>query len=324
MPPKNSDNDDTNIRNPKLILRTYQPGDREAVNAVFTSTSYALVLEGIRAKLWAPMTWILWLFGYTGLMTVVPSTLLGPGPRPESWTEYFLKLFISAAWAAIGFAILFLKTERYDLRDMVEEGRENDLSDPEVYYLNYEINEEGERVRKPASEQLPSHFWVLSVDGQVIGMAGLAMYEERVLSKRKPLGTPMQELCASIYRKYGLSVPRFCQPKMSYRVFAEATGNKLAVLQRLAIENDYQSCGLSTLLINRVMTFANENGIEEVLATTNEMTMAAEQVLIKRHGFKQVEKEKTLMGNYQALLTCNVKKWMEEHGEQTKSYIKKV
>ncbi|KAI9274574.1 hypothetical protein BDA99DRAFT_545545 [Phascolomyces articulosus] len=315
---------ETNIRNPKLILRTYQPSDRDAVNALFTSTSYALVLEGIRAKLWAPMTWILWLFGYTGLMVCIPYVLLGPGPRPESWTEYFLKLFISAAWAAIGFIILFMKTEHYDMRDMVEEGRENDLADPEVYYLNYEINEEGERVRKPASEHLPSHFWVLLVDGQVVGMAGLGVYEDKIISKRKPMGTPLQELCAFLFRKCGLSVPKFCQPKLSYSVFAEATGNKLAVLQRLAIDNDYQSCGLSTLLMNRVMSYASEHGIEEVLATTNEMNMAAEQVLTKRHGFKQVAKEKSWMGDYHALLTCDVKKWMEEHGDQTKSYIKRV
>ena len=315
---------ESNLRNPKLILRTYQPSDREAVNALFTSTSYALVLEGVRAKLWAPMTWIIWFIGYTGLMIMVPRILLGPGPRPESWTEYFLSLFISASWAAIGFAILFMKTEHVDMREMVEEGRQNDLSDPEVYYLNYEINEEGERVKKPASEQLPAHLWVLLLDGQIAGMAALACYDERIISKRKPMGTPIQELIALLCRKFRLPVPKFCQPKLSYSVFAEATGNKLAVLQRLAIDNEYQSCGLSTLLLNRVMTYASEHGIEEILATTTEMNMAAEQILTKRHGFKQVEKEKSWLGNYHALLSCDVKEWMGEHGDQTKTYIKRV
>ncbi|KAI8140717.1 hypothetical protein BJV82DRAFT_519783 [Fennellomyces sp. T-0311] len=315
---------ETDIRNPKLTLRTYQPEDLQAVNALFSSTTYALVLEGVRAKLWAPMTWILWFAGYTGLMILIPNTIFGWDDRENTWPEYFLRLFISAAWAAIGFMMVFLKTERYDVREMIEEGRENDLSDPEVYYLNYEQDQDGKRVRKPASEQLPSHFWVLLVDGQICGMAALAMNSERVMSKRAPLGTPLQEVGAFICRRLGLPVFSFLKPKLSYKVFGEETGDKLAVLQRLAIDNDYQNCGLSTLLINRVMSWASEHGIEEVLATTTEVNMAAEQILTKRHDFKIIEKEKTWLGNYHALLVCNVKEWMEKHNDQAKKFYKRV
>lgn len=304
-----------NLRHPKIILRSYQDKDKDAVNDLFATTYYGLVLEGVRSKLWAPMTWVIWLGGYSALMTVVPTMVFGPvaAAKNEFWSVFLLKLAISAVWAAFGFAFLFIKTVRWDAMERVEEAKANDLSDPARYYFDTNL----------------SHFWVLEVDQVLSGMVALAFYEKRFLNKRPDQGKPWQQIGAAVCRRlFGeRRVPAVFRPRPSPRprVFAEPTEPKTAILDRLAIDHDYQNCGLSTLLINRAMLWAHEKGIEKVYATTNEMQIQAEQVLTRRHGFKMLRKDKIgALGKYEALLVADVKEWMDTHGKDTKSLYKRV
>ncbi|KAI9322890.1 hypothetical protein BX666DRAFT_1849231 [Dichotomocladium elegans] len=277
----------TSLQNPKLILRTYQAGDKDDVNALFASTYYSLVAEGVRAKLRAPVTWILWLGGYLFFQTVLPNLLFGH-QRENSWPEYFLKMGLTLGWVAVVFIAFFIKTERYELVDRIMEARENDLSDIDGYYLHQKKND---NVASPPTATPASHFWVLVLDGHLTGMVGLVSHNQTLYDKRTPT-----------------------------RTFAEPTPPKTAVLQRLAIENGYHECGLSTLLVDRAMTWANEHGIETVVAYTNEMQRHAQKILVERHGFKIEKMNKGWFG-YETKLVCSVEQWMAKHGESSKGLL---
>lgn len=315
---------DDDLKKPKIILRTYQAKDHDDVNALFMSVYYGLIPEGIRAKLWAPFTWIVWLGVYSALMMVVPTMLFEPEEINNSWPAFFLKLGISSLWAMIGFTFLFLQTERFQVVEEIAEAQQNDLSDPEVYYLNWS-KEDGKAVRKPESEQVPSHFWVLTVDNAVCGFIGLAHYEDRVMNRRSNPGNSFQQVGSSFCRNAGLPVPSIFKPSSNIRVFAEASEPKTAVLRRLVIDNGYQNCGLSTLMISRALVWADEHGIEKVYAQVNELELAAEQVLTKRHGFKVLKKERTgLLGGKQLTLVCDVKEWVKKNSDMKKSFYKPI
>lgn len=319
-----SSNNSDDLKKPKIILRTYQEQDHESVNSLFTSVYYGLVPEGIRAKLWAPFTWIVWLGVYSALMMVVPTMFFELEEIETSWPAFFLKLGISSLWAMIGFTFLFLQTERFQVVEEIAEAQQNDLSDPQVYYLNW-TKEGGKAVRKPESEQTPSHFWVLTVDSVVSGFVGLAHYDDRVMNRRSNPGNSFQQVASSFCRNAGLPIASIFKPSSDIRVFAEQSEPKTAVLRRLVIDNDYQNCGLSTLMISRALVWADEHGIEKVYAQTSELELAAEQILTKRHGFKLVKTERTgLLGGKRLTLVCYVKDWIKNNSDMKKSFYKPV
>ncbi|KAG0169385.1 hypothetical protein DFQ28_003695 [Apophysomyces sp. BC1034] len=339
---------------PKLVLRTYQASDYNYVDYLYYSTYFALVPEGVRRKLWSPLTWAIWFGVYSYLLLIVPVLL--SGMNVPSWAPLALKVFFTFAWAAVWFAALFAATDRFEIVDKVECARQNDLSDPEVYYLNWikrEVivdDEESEqeksnskkrvtfdkdakpavevvRERKPESEQTPSHFWVLAMEGTPCAMLGLACNREDIEDKRETLPAPWKRLGAAIFRRYHLTVPNIfkASPTAKRDIFAKAHEPNTATLQRLAVKYEFQSCGLSTLLINRAINWAADHGIERVYATTDEMMMQAENVLQLRHGFKKVEKKRTgWFGQYEATWYCDVQEWKEKNNDKTKPQFKKV
>lgn len=308
MPPKKKDQDNT-----KIILRTYEASDLEAVRALHTTTCYyGLVPEGIRAKLWSPITWLIWFCGYTLLLMTIPALVLGDPDATldkERWSPFILKMVLSALWAAIGFSLVYIKTERVDVARQVDDALANDLSNPEEYYLPWMTDENGVKVPRP--QEVPAHFWVLTVNGVVCGMLGMIAYADRVRDKRDTaqLKLPWWK------RVLGGSKPD--------AYFAEPTEPKTAILQRWAIAYEYQTLGLSSLMLERAMKWAKENDIDYVFAGTNETHMAAEQILTRRHGFQMVNKRRNMFGHV-ATLVCNVQTWIEEYGSKSKGVYKKV
>ena len=121
--------------NPKLCIRTYRPTDREHVDYLFYSTYFALVPEGVKRKLMSPTVWILWVGVYAYLLAIVPVLL--HGMNMPSWVDIVLRIFFTISWALVGFSALFFYTDRFETVDRIEAIRRNDLSDPEIYYLNY-------------------------------------------------------------------------------------------------------------------------------------------------------------------------------------------
>lgn len=303
--------DKASLRDPKLILRSYNSEDFQRVQELFIGTYYGLVSEGIRAKLRTPWTWLVWILGYFFFQTVVPTLVFGQ-ERENSWPEYFLKLFLTFWWVATAFIVFFIMTAKYELVDRVNEAQANDMSDPATYYLNYTTTADNKLVQKPAAEQSPSHFWVLSIDNALAGIVGLAVYNKVVKEtrnkderKRKAWWTVDADLANA-----------------KDDIFAEPTPPKTAILQRLAITPDYQNCGLANLLINRAMFWAQEHGIEKVVAYTNEMQRTAEKVLMERHGFKLEHTNKKWL-SYQKKLVCDVQAWIDKYGEESKGLYEK-
>ncbi|KAF1801539.1 hypothetical protein V8B55DRAFT_1471694 [Mucor lusitanicus] len=346
-----TDTDALNTQTPRLILRTYKASDHDQIDHLFYSTYFTLVPEGVKCKLKSPLFWVLWIAFYSYLLNIVPVLLAGM--NFPSWSSTALKIFFTFAWSVVSFAGVFVVTDRFEVVDKVEQARQNDLSDPEVYYLNWtkeevQVDEDEDdksgkkrvtfdkdakpatelvRKQKPVEEQAPSHFWVLTLDNRPCGMVGLAHYKSQLKSNR-PLQPPAWKLlAAAALARYRLPVPeslKDLQAKMPTPVFAEPHAPNTATLQRLAIKTDYQDCNLSTLLIDRAMSWADEKGIETVEAKTNELETKAARILSTRHGFKLVKTEKKgWFGQHEKTWACNVKEWMAAHEEGAKTYKKK-
>ncbi|KAI9499442.1 acyl-CoA N-acyltransferase [Zychaea mexicana] len=320
----------TTTNDPKLCIRTYRPTDREYVDYLFYSTYFALVPEGVKRKLMSPTTWIIWIAVYAYLLAIVPVLL--HGMNMPSWTGIALRIFFTVSWALVGFSALFFLTDRFETVDQVETVRLNDLSDPEIYYLNYNKYEQIKRVTfdkdtKPATElvrellpedeRTPGHFWVLEVDGAPCGIVGLACYKKPVMDARPIMGPSWQRLGRWVCERYHLSTPSLLVAKESKpRVFAEPSPPHTATLQRMAVKYQFQGCGLGTVLINRAMVWANDHDIHTVNAVTNELQGTAAQFL-QKHGFRKVKKVSSgWFGQYEAHWSCNVKTWMDAQQQQ--------
>ncbi|KAI9357409.1 hypothetical protein BD770DRAFT_388661 [Pilaira anomala] len=347
-------NQEAKTDTPRLVLRTYRASDHDYVDHLFYSTYFTLVPEGVKCKLKSPLFWVIWIGFYSYLLAIVPVLLAGLSV--PSWTSTVLKVFLTIAWTLVSFAGVFVVTDRFEVVDKVENVRQNDLSDPEVYYLNWtkeevEVKEDGDensklnegkkrvtfdkdakpatelvRSQKPLSEQAPSHFWVLTLDGKPCGMIGLAHYDQQILS-RKPAQPPALKLmAAALFKRYGLTVPEAfsnLQDKMSPVVFAQPQQPNVATLQRLTVKSEYQGCGLATLLIDRAMSWANEKGLERVEAKTNELETKAANILRTKHGFKLIKKErKGWFGQYEKTWSCDVKEWLATHEAAANTYKK--
>jgi N-acetylglutamate synthase-like GNAT family acetyltransferase len=336
---------------PRLVLRTYKASDHEQIDHLYYSTYFTLVPEGVKCKLKSPVFWVGWIAFYSYLLAIVP--ILLSGMDFPSWASAALKIFLTFAWSVVSFAGVFVITDRFEVVEKVEQARQNDLSDPEVYYLNWtkeevEINDDTSatksdkkrvtfdkdakpatelvRTQKPIQEQTPSHFWVLSLDNRSCGIIGLAHYDEKILSNRLAQPPAWKLLMAAALKRYHLPVPASLsnlQAKLPVPVFSEAHEPKVATLRRLTVKTEYQNCGLSTLLIDRAMSFANEKGLERVEAVTNELETKAADILKKHHGFKLVKKDKKgWFGQYEKTWSCDVKEWMTAHQESAKTYQK--
>lgn len=327
---------------PKLCLRTYRPTDRDHVDFLFYSTYFALVPQGVKRKLAAPMTWVIGIGVYAYLLAIVPILLEGMGL--PAWSGIVLRVFFTIAWILVGFAALFLYTDRFEMVERVEAARQNDMLDPEVSYLNYikyekvvsdeeDDNDDGdaasssdkkkkrvtfdkdtkpatELVREKKKDRTPSHFWVLEVDGVPCGMVALQCLKEHVMDQRPTPGPGWQRIISLLWNRYGRPNPF---QELPPRVYQEPNPLNHATLTRLAVKYELQNCGLSTVMITRAMEWADEHGIQTVNAVTNECQTTAADILKERHNFKLVKKVTTgWFGQYDKYWECNVKDWKEQ------------
>ncbi|KAI9308430.1 hypothetical protein BJ944DRAFT_156254 [Cunninghamella echinulata] len=295
-----------------LTLRSYKPSDFEQVHFIFYSTYFALVPEGVKQKIKTPLFWIGWLLVYFYLLSIVPVVLSGM-PVP-SWAAFALQIFFTFAWIAVSFAGVFVLTDRFDAVEYIEQARQNDLQDPEITYMNY-IKEEH---IVSDDKETKSHFWVLQMDNQLCGMIGLAQYQEIQYDQRPPLPPGWKKIGQLLCERYNFSIPSFLQFDTAQNensiILAQPHAPHTASLQRLAVKQEYHGCGLSTLLINRALTWAYEQGITQVFAVTNEMQSTAAKILQQQHQFTMVKKEKkNWFGNYEITWVCHVQQWYDTH-----------
>jgi N-acetylglutamate synthase-like GNAT family acetyltransferase len=308
---------------PKVVLRTYRETDQEQVDYLFCSTCVPLVYESIRRKLWAPATWLVWFAVYSGLLYCIQ--LILSYFQFSEWLITAAKVLATFSWAMVGFSAIFIISDRVDLTSYIEEARTNDLFDPDLYYLNYAVQGETKE-RKPTDQQEPSHFWVLTVDDEVCGMIGLICNEQEIKDRRSSFPVPWKQFTTAVLELLRLPVPTWMEKRrQGERQFMDKHVPRTATITRWAIRSDLQACGLSTLLLNRAMTWANEHGINRVYAHVNSYHMAAEQILEKRHGFVTMYKyNRNLFGKYTKVLGCRVQEWMTTNGEKTRASFKKL
>lgn len=313
---------------PKVVLRTYQASDHDQVEYLFRSSTVPLVYESIRSKLWSPITWLVWFGVYTMLLLIVPKGVDYLVGGLTGWSDTIVRMLTTFWWAVVAFATIFIISDRVELQNRVDEALENDLKDPELYYLNYTLDKDGKKVRKAEEDQVPSHFWVLTLDDEVCGMIGLSCNENDVPDQRTILPVPWKQFTVAVLELLRLPVPAILERGVvndKKALFAHKQIPKTATITRWGVRGELQTCGFSTLLINRAMTWANEHGINRVYAMTDECCMAAEQILVRRHKFVIMKRYKlTHFGQYRKLFACRVAEWMETNGDKTrKVFLKK-
>ncbi|KAG2196713.1 hypothetical protein INT47_009623 [Mucor saturninus] len=312
---------------PKVVLRTYQASDHEEVEYLFRSSSAPLVFESMRSKIWSPATWFIWFGVYTILLLVLPKTVSTRIVELSGWYDTLFRAFITFCWAVVSVIILFVTSDRIELQNYIDEALANDLKDPELYYLNYTLDSDGNKVRKAPEEHMPSHFWVLTLDDEICGMVGLSSNAEDVLDQRTMLPVPWKQFTCAILELLHLPVPAMLeQGRVNDKeiIFANKQVPRTATITRLYVRTDAQTCGFSTLLVNRAMAFAEEHGVNRVYAMVDERNMAAEQILTRRHNFIIMKKHRlNSFGKFRYLYACRVHEWMENNGDKIRKVFKK-
>ncbi|CAO3596940.1 unnamed protein product [Absidia cylindrospora] len=301
----------SNSSTPKLMLRTYRPTDFEAVRQLYIETLFALVPEGVRRKLWSVMTWVIWFVVYTLLLKTVPKHVVQPlfpslDIENSNWIPV-LKVVLTFGWAVAGFAAMFIVTERFEITEKVQQGLLNDSNDPEFATTKMATND-GDAT--DVDDHIPGHFWVLLANDEVCGMMGLAPASKQPLVDSRPQVLPIwKQVVQSIGRCFFISLFESSSTSSSNRpVITPSQPQHTATIVRWAVANEYQQC---------------ENGLTDVYATTNEVEMAAEQILEKRHGFHLVKKHKIgWFGRYECTWVCHVDDWIEQNKNHVNSKFK--
>jgi hypothetical protein len=309
-------------KKPKVIIRTYQASDLEAVQRLHSIATTELIPESIRSKLWSPWTWVVWFTVYSIVLIIIPRLV---AVHVDEWVMNIIKVFLSFLWAAIGFAIIIIVSQRVETIDRIEEANANDLADPELFYLNYQYNKNGEKERKPQNEQVPSYFWVLTIDDEVCGMVGLTSNKNDIQDQRKESLVGWKCLLASFFEMLHIPLQlNTYNTKGSKSVFIRKQIPNTATVTRWTVHPELLNHGFSTLLMNRLLTWSNEHGIDRVYADTNECCMAAEQIMERRHGFTLMKRTNVgLFGQYKKLFVSNVPEWISVYGEKSRAAFKK-
>ncbi|CAO3661142.1 unnamed protein product [Umbelopsis vinacea] len=333
-------------KEPEIAMRPYfEDSDKKFVQYLFYSTYLNLVTTGVKIRLLSPIIPIIWLLISIFAYIEIPKALLVLDLSP--WLMIGIKGFLIVGCVAFGVAGVLWYVDKMVVSERVERGFANDMGDIEQYYLGWDKEEhivDGEQTvqKVRSSEQNFSNFWVLTINGDIIGCVGMMQNKAPVMDKHyaqrsKPVPTPevlasnpdiqnaswarlanalatvddfvhigivrLHNTLSDVYRKI---IPA---PK-SVVLFNPHKENE-ATLQRLAIKTEYQDHGLSTILIKRVILWAHSHKIEHLFATTDELQNKMADILSKRHGFQKVSVKKTGFYSYETLWKLDVKEWAE-------------
>lgn len=91
-----------------------------------------------------------------------------------------------------------------------------------------------------------------------------------------------------------------------------------ASVRRLAVKLDCQQHGLSTVLLKRVAFWAHAHQIEYLYAECDELQTNVPDILVKRHGYKLMEKKKQGLFGEKSTFRLDVKLWMSQELERRK------
>lgn len=333
---------------PQVAMRPYfDDTDKKYVQYLFFSSYLNLVTLGVKIRLRSPIVLASWfiisVMAYIELPKAVDALNLGP------WARIGIRGFLVIACFAFGIAGLLWYVDKMVVSPRVERGFTNDMGDIEKYYLGWIKEEQAvdgethvQRVR--VDETNSSNFWVLTVDGNIVGCAGLhhnqSDIKDNYLGHRpKPTENLQSDpavqnaawaklsfVLATIDDFVRLSIIRFHNalldvyervvPSTASAVIFKAHKENEATLQRLAIKTEFQDHGLSTVLVKRVILWAHSHKIEHLFATTDELQVKMAEILSKRHGFKQVSTKKTGFFSHETLWELDVKDWAEKFTQE--------
>ncbi|OZJ03981.1 hypothetical protein BZG36_04047, partial [Bifiguratus adelaidae] len=261
---------------PEVRLRAYREGDLKQVQYIFVSTYFNLVPYGVKYRSMLPVYWILLIAFFIHVQSFVPG-LLAFYDIPI-WFDMWLRGFIGVAIFAMAAAAIFFYEDRIVTTAKVESALQNDMKDPEEYYLGFEkrqgpaenVKEDNAssknviKTRKDPSELSHSMFWVLTVSDLQVGIIGIDQHKKDLYDTRNPT-----------------------------RLIEPAHADNEATVKRWAVRLEYQNYGLSTLLMNRAIWYCNENGIDYLYAETDEVQELAAELLQKKYDFVEVHVEDT-------------------------------
>ncbi|GAB5591154.1 hypothetical protein Unana1_06054 [Umbelopsis nana] len=338
-------------KDPEIAMRPYfDDSDKKFVQYLYYSTYLNLVTIGVKMRLLSPYVPMLWLAISTFAYFEITNALLALNFAP--WMLMGIKVFLVIGCIAFGLAGVLWYVDKMVVSERVERGFANDMGDIEQYYLGWDKEEhtvDGERTVKKVRSSEPnfSNFWVLTINGDVIGCVGMLQNQIPIMdkfiaqrTKRMPppevLKTnPEIQNAAWARLSYVLATVddfvrtwivrihntltdmyRLVVPVPKPEVYIDAHKKNEATLQRLAIKTEYQDHGLSTILVKRVILWAHSHGIEHLFATTDELQVKMADILSKRHGFQQVSVKKTGFYSRETLWKLDVKKWAEEFSKE--------
>ncbi|KAH8556784.1 hypothetical protein BGW37DRAFT_417606 [Umbelopsis sp. PMI_123] len=314
-------------KEPQVAIRTYsQPFDQKFVQYVFYSTYLDLVPAGIWTRLKSPLIIIIWLAISAFAFIEIPKAL--QHLELSGGFMISIKCFLVVASIAFGLVAVIWYVDKMVVSERIEHGLVNDMGDIQQYYLGFDTDD--------------SHFWVLTVDDNIVGCVGLnhcqvpvmdKYYEQAIRSARTPEpAQPLEgqpsflakasyllvkaddfiSLCVVRGHNSLVSLYRMIVPIPDKTVLYKAHKKNEATLQRLAVKSEYQGHGLSSILIKRAILWAHQHKIEYLFATTDELQKNMATILSTVHGFQKVEEKKTGYYSRDTIWRLDVNEWIEK------------
>ncbi|KAI9308260.1 hypothetical protein BJ944DRAFT_156553 [Cunninghamella echinulata] len=172
-----SNNNDNKKKEIDIQMRPYfEDRDRKYVQYLFYSTYLNLVPRGVKLRLvsFPPILIIIWLCLFASLIQISIKLI-----HPLQWPTAVLIIYYSAlVFASVGLGLMAVLwyVDKYDVSVRVLEGLDNDLGDIEAFYREQKVNDQSSK----------GQFWVLTVNGDIVGCIGVDQHTKPVYKKMDP------------------------------------------------------------------------------------------------------------------------------------------
>ncbi|CEP13139.1 hypothetical protein [Parasitella parasitica] len=317
--------------------------DKKYVHYLFYSTYFNLVPRAVRIRIQSPAVLAIWIAIYAYLITVIPSMVGKLG-----WSKNLLigvQILVTLIVFGGGLIGLLWYTDKFDITNRVVEGIENDLKEPDVYYRGtaedvrkgnfwvLTLNDEivgcigMDHTPQPVIDKSVKHTSYVraserprAVDSPEIHQAQwkkTAMILARADDVIRLTLVGVFDIARDLYFKLKGISPTDIDGKNSAKekiLFAAHKPNEASV-RRLAIKLECQNHGLSTALLKRVAFWAHAHQIEYLYADVDELQAKLGDILVKRHGYVLVSKEKKGFFKTKSTYKLDVKLWMSKEME---------
>ncbi|KAI8968504.1 hypothetical protein BDF20DRAFT_908146 [Mycotypha africana] len=324
--------------NVDIALRPYfAETDKKYVHYLFYSTYYNLVPQAVRIRAQSPYILIPWISLYAIMMKVIPTELSKLGfPSSLLIGTCILITIVVFIGGVIG---LSWYTDKFDITNRVIEGIENDLKEPDIYY------------RGTVEAPRKGNFWVLTLNNEIVGCIGMdqrpaPFFDRSSLNKaymtasQHPRDAPevqqakwkwiatfmiklddmirltivglIETVRNAIMRLKGSAKNT---TKYKPRILYGAHKPNEASVRRLAVKLECQDNGLSTVLLKRVAFWAHAHQIDYLYAETDELQTKLAEILVKKHGYILLSKDKIGLFKEKSKFKLDVKLWMSKELE---------